>query len=199
MSGSKKISSKNLASFRGRLKATSSGCGCLLTPIYEQTEKNHAVRLFLNTFEGDPLSEYVESFWPKGARIINRFSSIIHGNSVNDLYHFINRQLADVLASAEYKKFPFWFKPVNEWMKTVHAELKNDRRSVLTVSVADLLMKKHLYGQAFMALHTAFQVYVHECFKQIESIGDWDHSQTKREERNQLVGSISERVPGSQG
>jgi FMN-dependent NADH-azoreductase len=25
------------------------------------------------------------------------------------------------------------------------------------------------------------------------------HSQTKREERNQLVGSISERVPGSQG
>jgi len=162
-----------------------------ITPIYEQTEKNHAVRLFLDSFEGEPLASYVEDFWPKGARIIRRFSSIIHGNSVNDLYHFINKQLADTLKSGGNEVFPFWFKPVFTWMESLHSELQNDRRSVLTASVADLLMRKHMYGQAFMALHAAFQVYVHEYYQQVDSFGDWEHFIVLRDEFYQAPSAAS--------
>lgn len=151
-----------------------------ITPIYAQTEKNHAVRLFLDSFEGKKLADHVNIFWPKGAHIISRFSSIIHGNSVKDLFYFINNQLADALNSADYNSFPYWFCPVYEWMQTLYTKLHNERRSALIASVADLLLEKHMYGQAFMALHASFQVYIHEYYQEIDSIGDWEHFKVLR-------------------
>lgn len=145
-----------------------------ITPIYDQQRITRAVRIFIDKLEGGPLSEIVEKFWPRGAKTLRKFSITIQGNCVNDLLEFVRGQLKNSIIEGESIAFPDWFKPVFSYMKYLYKKLNTSSRSRMLLEVARLMSEKNMYGQAILTLHVTFQVYVHEYYDALDSLGDWE-------------------------
>jgi len=146
-----------------------------LSKFWEFSEASEAFDSFQSSFAGESLAFLLEGWWPKGAAWMKGFTSLVKTNYVLQIEQSIN-QLGNALSSLDCETLSLWKKEVYLACSALFARFKNlpslsDKIFVLS----DLLVERHLYTQAIIALQIAVETRVVESAFDSSRIGDYDY------------------------
>jgi CRISPR-associated Csx2 family protein len=167
----------------GELKKGEASPVRYLKPVWDGVRFARAMRLFNERFDGELLSEFLETDWPAGAKAVERIGNMIQANFFTKFDEAL-RQLGNALEGFPATSDTPELLLSKELLGQVHQQLsfpKSFHQKLLVL--AEMLADRRLYGQAVTTLQLAMEAFV---FSYFEDNGYGDYERTK-----ELLGEFS--------